>query len=156
MSESLPLPLQDRPDPAVLLIDAVINRQGDLAQRLSQQLVHRQGVEALEAFVQTTLLRSCGSEAVTWLREQLGGVSAAPATGVGSLIKDALQEAMAPLRQSNAARALPPSSGHQAPDPWEPTPLQVVRPLNPAPSGKPAPRPADLADLRSWLSSDAA
>jgi hypothetical protein len=159
VSDLLHRPHQDRPDPAVLLIDAVINRQSELAQRLSQQLVHRRGVAALEEFVGSTLQESCGVDGALWLRDQLGDGNAAAATaptptpqGVGSLIKEALDEAMAPLRRPSSGMASDVEEASQ--DPWAAKPVRAVAP---APTGdRPAPRPADLAEWRSWLGSDAA
>ena len=154
------LSLQDRPDPAVLLIDAVINRQSKLAHRLCQQLVHRQGFEALERLLQGPLTRSCGTESVLWLRQQLsaGAIDFGPGPArpaVGSLLKEALSEALAPLRPDAATT---PSATD---DPWAMQLLEQPAALGPAPAQgqpatAPAPLPADLADLRAWLHSDAA
>ncbi|MBM5803951.1 MAG: hypothetical protein FJ078_07510 [Cyanobacteria bacterium K_DeepCast_35m_m2_155] len=164
MSDPLQLPHQDRPDPAVLLIDAVINRQSELAQRLSQQIVHRQGVSALERVVQANVLTSCGEEGAFWLSQQLGEVQQQPpappaAASMGSLIKEALHEAVAPWRnEAPAADAANPEL-NQAPDPWElnqPLVAAASTPASTPASGQPAPRPADLAEWRSWLCSDAA
>lgn len=180
MPDPLPLPHQDRPDPAVLLIDAVINRQSDLAQRLSQQLVHRQGLSALDNVLDGQLLSTCGDEGVQWLRQQLSDASwqaqaseaAAPTTAatprpaVKTLLKNALHEALAPLRQDATPRApihkgpsLNQGTEEASSDPWELQPLQPVaspRPEPKAASSSPAPLPVDLADLRAWLHSDAA
>ncbi|MEB3276953.1 MAG: hypothetical protein VKM92_08305 [Cyanobacteriota bacterium] len=165
MTEPFELSLQDRPDPAVLLIDAVINRQSELAQRLSQQLLHRQGVEALERVLQGPLTRSCGAESVQWLRQQLRESAIAPGPGaprpaVGSLLKQALNEALAPLRP-DAATTAPASARLASDDPWALQPLEQLAPPAKGPGrglgpATPAPLPADLADLRAWLHSDAA
>ncbi|MEB3234553.1 MAG: hypothetical protein VKM98_03910 [Cyanobacteriota bacterium] len=165
MPDPQSLPQQDRPDPAVLLIDAVINRQDDLARRLSQQLVHRRGVEALELLIETDLLQSCGEDGRTWLKERLNAAAAetiAPASPralVGTLIKEAVSEALAPLRQEPPVAAIPapqPNEPAANPaDPWALPPLRVV-PTPQAAAKGPAPRPADLAELRAWLHSDAA
>lgn len=174
LTEPFQLSPQDRPDPAVLLIDAVINRQSKLAQRLSQQLLHRQGAEALERFLQGPLTRSCGTDSVEWLRHQLsestiapGPVAARPA--VGSLLKQALSEALAPLRPdasttapaAAAADAVALSLRLAGDDPWALQPLEQQAAPAPRPGlsqgpATPAPLPADLADLRAWLHSDAA
>jgi len=158
--DPLQLPHQDRPDPAVLLIDAVINRQSELALRLSQQIVHRQGVSAFERVVQSNVLRTCGEDGAFWLRQQLGEVqhqaAAAPsAASMGSLIKEALDEAVAPWRSQEPAADAPNEGLSQAPDPWDLNPPLRATASTPA-SGQPAPRPADLAEWRSWLCSDAA
>jgi len=160
VSDPLQLPHQDRPDPAVLLIDAVINRQSELAQRLSQQIVHRQGLSALERVVQSNVLTSCGEEGAFWLNQQLGEVqqqpAAAPAAAsVASLLKEALHEAVAPWRSEAAAADAAEPELSQAPDPWELN-QPLVAATTTAASGQPAPRPADLAEWRSWLCSDAA
>jgi len=173
--DPLQLSHQDRPDPAVLLIDAVINRQSDLAQRLSQQLVHRQGFEALERCLLGPLTHHCGEDSVRWLREQLRTetlVAQEPVPSrqaVESLLKDALSEALAPLRQDPATHAaaslvpaLEPNGQQPSDDPWALTPLQALdpaataTPAAPAAAVRPAPLPVDLADLRAWLHSDAA
>ena len=166
MTEPFELSLQDRPDPAVLLIDAVINRQSELAQRLSQQLRQRQGVEALERVLQGPLTRSCGTESVQWLRQQLRESAIAPEPeaprpAVGSLLKQALNEALAPLRPEVASTAPASAARLASEDPWALQPLEQPTPLTKRPgrglgAATPAPLPADLADLRAWLHSDAA
>ena len=163
----------ERPDPSALLIDAVIQRQSDLAQRLAQQWVHRRGWPSLDSFVKGPLLSNCGPEALEWLRQRLGLESPA------AVLREALAEAMAPLRESSPAApasgpsrlsaVAPTGPATTAENPWqlpplEPTELEpnrTVTPLNrtePRAQGRtaPAPAPADLAALRAWLHSDAA
>ena len=165
----------ERPDPSTLLIEAVSQRQSDLAQRLAQQWVHRRGWPSLESFVKGPLLRSCGPEARDWLRQRLGLDTSA------AVLREALAEAMAPLRASGglgastaAPQALQTTTPQvQAEDPWRLPELQLVDSpapdaalglgLKPEQSGQqgnskttPAPVPEGLAGLRAWLHSDAA
>ena len=164
-----PLP-PERPDPAVLLIDAVIQRQQPLVQRLAQQWVHRRGWPSFEAFVGGSLLNACGDEAIVWLRQGLG-LEASPASplcpepqprphepgpALQQLLREALAEAISPLREPATAPA-----GPVALDPWQlapesPVPSLRAVPITAVSDGPPAPAPADLAALRSWLHSDAA
>lgn len=146
--------LPERPDPQVLLIDAVINRQDDLAARLAQQWVHRRGWSDLAAFIDHGLLHTCGQEGVAWLRQQMQSnpsdrSAPEPRPSIGILFQQALDEALAPIRPDshNAASA--------SSDPWEPAPQQQPA-RQPVLTKVPAPRPADLAELRSWLHCDAA
>lgn len=140
----------ERPDPAVLLIDAVINRQQQLAQRLGQQWIHRHGLQAFATLSDTRVLQTCGAEGLQWLQDQLG-LQAMP---FGSLIREALREALEPLRQdSTDQQTAQPVLG--ASDPWQlPSESSTIPAALPSPGGAPA--PADLAGLRAWLHSDAA
>lgn len=150
----------ERPDPAVLLIDAVIIRQEDLAARLTQQWVHRRGWSDLDAFIKTELQRTCGQDGVVWLRQQMQSntsdrVPPEPRPSIGTLVQQALDEALAPIRpdpsEPSARKPSPAAS-----DPWQLAP-QRLNPARQATLTKlPAPRPADLDELRSWLNSDAA
>ncbi len=160
----------ERTDPVVLLIDAVINRQADLAQRLGQQWIHRHGVRAFETLSRTRLLQICGDDGTNWLHDQLGLANpgqperATPAPEpaslerplgrpLGSLIREALSEALQPLRQDSANDTRPqPIAQAAAADPWQWSPL----PSGNNASKDAAPPPADLAALRAWLHSDAA
>ena len=147
--------LPERPDPQVLLIDAVINRQDDLAARLAQQWVHRRGWSDLDAFIDHGLLRTCGPEGVAWLRQQMQSnpgdrPAPEPRPSIGTLFQQAFDEALAPIRPDshNAASA--------SSDLLEPAPRQQRPAPQPLLTKVPAPRPADLAELRSWLHCDAA
>ncbi|MBM5800593.1 MAG: hypothetical protein FJ077_07090, partial [Cyanobacteria bacterium K_DeepCast_35m_m2_023] len=84
-----PLP-PDRPDPAALLIDAVIQRQQPLALRLAQQWVHRRGWTSFAEFVHGVLLRSCGEDGIAWLQQGLGrvrtAVDSAPAAAANTTV----------------------------------------------------------------------
>jgi len=154
----------ERPDPAVLLIDAVINRQQQLAQRLGQQWIHRHGLKAFATLSDTRVLQTCGADGLQWLRDQLGlqaaaDVNASPAQPpqampFGSLIREALREALQPLRQdSTNQQTAQPAPGTN--DPWQlPSESSTIPAALPSPGGAPA--PADLARLRAWLHSDAA
>lgn len=156
-----PLPAE-RPDPAALLIDAVIQRQQPLALRLAQQWVHRRGWSNFEAFLNGSLLHSCGAEAIGWLRQGLDlatgagspRLSADPGKGLPGFIREALSEALAPLREP--AAVAPATS--PAEDPWQLPLLETSSSqVGASPNLKaPAPPPADLASLRAWLNSDAA
>lgn len=159
----------------VLLIDAVINRQPDLAQRLGQQWIHRHGLAAFASLSSTRLQQLCGDDGLCWLQEQLGlqpaqrqhcqqpqqpgpepsdhPVSTPQPLPLGSLLREALSEALQPLRQDGASA---PSRQPMA----APAPVDAWR-LPPLPSGDgasrtTAPPPADLAALRAWLHNDAA
>ncbi len=150
----------ERPDPSALLIDAVIQRQSALAERLAQQWVHRRGWPSLDSFVKGPLLRSCGPEALDWLRQRLG------LDTPGTVLREALAEAIAPLRPSAKAAAplSVPTAATDAEDPWELPALRLVEAASndsqadssPIAASTPAPPPADLAGLRAWLQSDAA
>lgn len=109
--------LPERPDPEVLLIDAVISRQDDLAARLAQQWVHRRGWSDLDAFIDAGLLRTCGPEGVAWLRQQMrhnpgDRPAAEPRPSLGTLFQQAFDEALAPIRPDSHDDATPSS------DPW--------------------------------------
>jgi len=174
-----PLP-PDRPDPAALLIDAVIQRQQPLALRLAQQWVHRRGWTSFAEFVHGVLLRSCGEDGIAWLQQGLGrvrtAVDSAPAAAANTtvppqasaplqqLIREALSEAVAPLRDTGTATSSAPKgvapAGVLQPenDPWQLPELitpQTLATDKPA-VASPAPPPANLAGLRAWLHSDAA
>lgn len=151
----------------VLLIDAVINRQADLTQRLGQQWIHRHGVRAFETLSRNRLLQICGDDGINWLHDQLGLADAEQADGaapapqpaslgrpLGSLIREALSEALQPLRQdrSNETSKPQPIPAAAAADPWQ----WPTMPSGEGASQDAAPAPADLAALRAWLHSDAA
>jgi hypothetical protein len=147
--------LPERPDPEVLLIDAVISRQDDLAARLAQQWVHRRGWSDLDAFIDAGLLRTCGPEGVAWLRQQMrhnprDRPAAEPRPSLGTLFQQAFDEALAPIRPDSHDDATPSS------DPWGLAPQLQQPARQPVLAKVPAPCPADLAELRSWLHSDAA
>lgn len=153
----------ERPDPAVLLIDAVINRQQHLAQRLGQQWIHRHGLKAFATLSTTKVLPTCGDDGLQWLQDQLGlhravdgdaGSAQPQALPLGSLIREALREALQPLRQESADEGMATRPPLTAADPWQLPPVSPV-PFA-APSAGAAPAPADLAGLRAWLHSDAA
>ena len=153
----------ERPDPAVLLIDAVINRQQHLAQRLGQQWIHRHGLKAFATLSTTRVLPTCGDDGLQWLQDQLGldgtgtvdaGSAQPQALPLGSLIREALREALQPLLQDSAGEGMAARPTLTAADPWQLPPVSAV-PLA-APSPDAAPAPADLAGLRAWLHSDAA
>ena len=156
----------------MLLIDAVINRQADLSQRLGQQWIHRHGLRAFETLSRNRLLPICGVDGIDWLHDQLGlatGADDAPAITaphpeqpvapvLGNLFREALSEALQPLRQDSLRQDRPgappsqPIAPATAPDPWRLPPM----PTGESASGNAAPPPADLAALRAWLHSDAA
>jgi len=149
----------ERPDPAVLLIDAVINRQQHLAQRLGQQWIHRHGLKAFATLSTTRVLPTCGDDGLQWLQDQLGlhgngtvdaGSAQPQALPLGSLIREALREALQPLRQDSAGEGMAARPTLRAADPWQLPPVSAVS------SPEAAPSPADLAGLRAWLHSDAA
>jgi hypothetical protein len=150
----------ERPDPVVLLIDAVINRQADLARRLGQLWIHRHGLQAFATMGRNRLIQTCGEDGQEWLHDLLG-LPAQPdlsqptpePVGLGSLFREALSEALQPLRQNSPSplsSQLPTAAAGV--DPWEVPPLVNGNGV----SRDAAPRPADLADLRAWLHSDAA
>ena len=162
----------ERPDQVVLLIDAVINRQADLAQRLAQQWIHRQGLAAFATLGRNRLAPTCGEDGVAWLqtllglqtgqpagaRQQRSATPAPEALGLGSLIREALTEALQPLRQDAIGQDQPRQQSAQLSvaaagvDPWSLPPMPSVG----SSSRDAAPPPADLAGLRAWLHSDAA
>ncbi|MFM1813134.1 MAG: hypothetical protein RLZZ336_2072 [Cyanobacteriota bacterium] len=153
----------------VLLIDAVINRQADLTQRLGQQWIHRHGLRAFETLSRNRLLPVCGDDGINWLHDQLGlptrgheapvitlsepeqpGPAALP---LASLIREALNEALQPLRQDSVSEPkTQPLAATAAADPWR----LPTSPAGDSPSRDAAPPPAGLAALRAWLHSDAA
>ncbi len=120
------MPSPQRPDLASTLQAAVADRDALLARRLADQFVHRRGVVALEALLGGPLLALQGPDAVAWLAE-LVRLPVAPS---GSL-------------EAPAAAPTP------DPEPRPAPPLVVVPPLERPVS--PAPAPAALASLRSWL-----
>lgn len=154
----------------VLLIDAVINRQAELARRLGQQWIHRHGLQAFATLGRNRLVQTCGEDGLGWLQDLLG-LPAQPQLSqpapepepepvrLGSLIREALSEALQPLRQDSPIplRSQLPTAAAGV-DPWQ---LNTTVSANSASSASStgddaAPRPADLAGLRAWLHSDAA
>jgi hypothetical protein len=79
---------------------------------------------------------------------------------LGSLIREALREALQPLRQDSAGEGMAARPTLTAADPWQLPPVSAVPLAAPSPGAAPspeaAPAPADLAGLRAWLHSDAA
>jgi hypothetical protein len=145
----------------VLLIDAVINRQADLSQRLGQQWIHRHGLRAFATLSRNRLLQICGEDGISWLQPERAIPAPEPASldrplgsPLGSLIREALNEALQPLRQdSSVSEPKPqPSAAAAAADPWR----LPTMPTDDGPNRDAAPPPADLAALRAWLHSDAA
>ncbi len=120
-----------------LLQAVVAERDTTAALRLADQLVHRRGVAALEALLAGSLAQLQGPEAVDWLR----GVVYGPALPVETLAAGpAPVAAPEPLPAAAVAR---PS--------LRLVPLQLrERPVSPAPT------PAALAALRSWLPEETA
>jgi len=156
----------------VLLIDAVINRQADLARRLGQQWIHRHGLEAFATLGRNRLVQTCGEDGLGWLQDLLGLVAppelsqpellqpdltqpAPEPVRLGSLIREALSEALQPLRQDSPIplRSQLPAAAAGV-DAWQ-GPAALSR-NSTSQDAAAAPRPADLAALRAWLHSDAA
>jgi hypothetical protein len=159
-------PMTQRADLADRLQAAVAERDAQLARRLTDQLVHRRGVPALQALLQGPLEALQGPSAVAWLAE---------------LIQVAPPSEPAPLPQSPAVpQALPVARTPEGPAPLtviEPQPLlqppaltmpdaaqveqeapersalalRLVPPPVTEPPATPAPAPPALAALRSWL-----
>jgi len=142
-----PLP-PDRPDPAALLIDAVIQRQQPLALRLAQQWVHRRGWTSFAEFVHGVLLRSCGEDGIAWLQQGLGRVR----TAVDSAPAAAANTTVPPKGVAPAGVLQPENDPWQLPELITPQTLATDKPA----VASPAPPPANLAGLRAWLHSDAA
>jgi len=155
----------------VLLIDAVINRQAELARRLGQQWIHRHGLQAFATLGRNRLVQTCGEDGLGWLQDLLG-LPAQPQLSqpapepepvrLGSLIREALSEALQPLRQDSPIplRSQLPTAAAGV-DPWQLTTTVSANSTNRASNASStgddaAPRPADLAGLRAWLHSDAA
>jgi hypothetical protein len=159
----------------VLLIDAVINRQAELARRLGQQWIHRHGLQAFATMGSQRLVQTCGEDGLGWLQDLLGLVAppelSQPApepepepepVRLGSLIREALSEALQPLRQDSPIplRSQLPTAAAGV-DPWQLTTTVSTNSASSTTSASStgddaAPRPADLAGLRAWLHSDAA
>jgi hypothetical protein len=150
----------------VLLIDAVINRQAELARRLGQQWIHRHGLQAFATMGSQRLVQTCGEDGLGWLRDLLGlpaqpqlSQPAPEPVRLGSLIREALSEALQPLRQDSPIplRSQLPTAAAGV-DPWQLTTTVSTNSTNSSSStgDDAAPRPADLAGLRAWLHSDAA
>lgn len=159
----------------VLLIDAVINRQAELARRLGQQWIHRHGLQAFATMGSQRLVQTCGEDGLGWLQDLLGLVAppelSQPApepepepepVRLGSLIREALSEALQPLRQDSPIplRSQLPTAVAGV-DPWQLTTTVSTNSASSTTSASStgddaAPRPADLAGLRAWLHSDAA
>jgi len=111
------------------------------------------------------LVQTCGEDGLGWLKDLLG-LPAQPQLSqptpepepvrLGSLIREALSEALQPLRQDSPIplRSQLPTAAAGV-DPWQ---LTTTVSTNSASStgDDAAPRPADLAGLRAWLHSDAA
>ena len=116
------------------------------------------------------LVQTCGEDGLGWLQDLLG-LPAQPqlsqptpepapeSVRLGSLIREALSEALQPLRQDSP---IPLRSQLQTAaagfDPWQlPTTVSGNSASSASSTGHDAaPRPADLAGLRAWLHSDAA
>jgi hypothetical protein len=159
-------PMNQRADLADRLQAAVAERDAQLARRLTDQLVHRRGLAALQALQQGPLEALQGPAAVTWLAEL---IQAAPPS-----------EPAPPLQRPDAPQA-PDLTGIQdraeplvllgpQPLPQPPTltvpdaveveqdaperaalALRLVPPPVTDPPATPAPAPPALAALRSWL-----
>jgi hypothetical protein len=116
-----------------LLQAAVAERDTSAALRLADQLVHRRGVVALEQLLAGSLAQLQGPDAVAWLRGVVFG-AALPA--------ETRAAASAPV----AVAAEPPSPAAVA----RPS-LRLAPPQLREQPASPAPTPAALTDLRSWL-----
>jgi hypothetical protein len=120
-----------------LLQVAVAERDTTAALRLADQLVHRRGVAALEMLLAGSLAQLQGPEAVDWLRSVVYGAALPAETRAAGPAPVAAPE---PLPTAALAR---PS--------LRLVPLQLrERPVSPAPT------PAALAALRSWLPEETA
>ena len=154
-------PLPERADPAALLIDAVINQQGNLAQKLGRQWVHRRGVVDFGAFLDGRLLNTCGHAAVTWLRDQLE-LSEAPIRHAQPTAQLSAQPAAATAqvhdpveidrKSPSAFQTSGPSALLPAPSAMLPAPSAVLASRSALGAPTPAPAPPSLAPLRAWLS----
>jgi hypothetical protein len=141
----------------LLVAFAAGDRQAAL--QWAERLVHRRGVDGLRQCLRHTLLPREGAAAVTWLEQGLGLI---PTTLVAP--------ATLPVSATAAAVAVAapepvPMSPDPAPVPQFSSPLAVPGPDQaPAPPGgerplsvpavavnQPAPAPASLRRLRSWL-----
>jgi hypothetical protein len=167
-----------RPDLRLCLLEAIQERDAAQARLLGQRWVHRRGLVSLEAFQRITLRSLHGDEGCRWLQEQLG-LEPPPASAADESLPS-VESAFAALaaefpNSENPLPALPAAAAPEeplAPKPcFHPTasilsalaepvvpaaaPSGSLRWLPrlrfPAPARRPAPSPADLADLRAWL-----
>jgi hypothetical protein len=116
-----------------LLQAAVAERDTSAALRLADQLVHRRGVVALEQLLVGSLAQLQGPDAVAWLRGVVFGAALPAETRAAA----SAPVAVAPEPPSPAAVARPS--------------LRLVPPQLREQPASPAPTPAALTDLRSWL-----
>jgi hypothetical protein len=159
-------PMTQRADLADRLQAAVAERDAQLARRLTDQLVHRRGVAALEALLQGPLAALQGPAAVAWLAELIQvAPHAEPAPPLQrpdrpqALDVRGTQAGAEPLAVLEPDPLFQPSVltvsdavqvEQDAPEP-APLALRLVPPPMSEPPATPAPAPAALAALRSWL-----
>jgi hypothetical protein len=120
-----------------LLQAAVAERETPAALRLADQLVHRRGVAALEELLAGSLAQLQGPEAVAWLRGVVFGAALPAETRAAGAAPVVAPELLPSAAVAGPSRRL--------------VPLQLrERPVSPAPT------PAALAALRSWLPEETA
>ncbi|WP_216904843.1 hypothetical protein [Synechococcus sp. CCY 9618] len=158
------MPLSSRrPELSNQLLEAIRRRDAATTGRLTRQWVHRHGVGSLAAFRRDTLVAEHGQDTDDWLQGQLDAAPPPPLTpdppAAGKApAAPALADAFAALEDA----FLPPPLNLPAdlPDPAAAdgtgqgaSALPAASLLRSIPaSTQPAPAPATLADLRSWLS----
>ena len=120
-----------------LLQAAVAERDTPAAFRLADQLVHRRGVAAREELLAGSLAQLQGPEAVAGLRGVVFGAALPAETRAAGAAPAAAPEPLSSAPVARPSRRL--------------VPLQLrERPVSPAPT------PAALAALRSWLPEETA
>jgi hypothetical protein len=164
-------PMTQRADLADRLQAAVAERDAPLARRLTDQLVHRRGVAALEALLQGPLAALQGPAAVAWLAELIQVAphsepalplqrpdrpQAVDGMGLDEMGTQAGAEPLAvlepdPLSQPPVLAVSETVQVEQAAPERAPLALRLVPPPMIEPPATPAPAPAALAALRSWL-----
>lgn len=138
----------------VRLQAAVAERDEALARRLADQLVHRRGLAALQGLLQGPLLRFQGEEAVAWLRTLVRLTPPGPELEAPLVAEPPAASAEDQAPVSSLAGAPQQADGDLEPEPERIAAIQLPAGLHLSPSGgaaSPAPAPASLAALRSWL-----
>ncbi len=145
-----------RPDLRLCLLEAIERRDAAQARLLGQRWVHRRGLVSLEAFQRITLRNVEGDGACRWLEEQLGlesPLDSPPASAAGESLAAAPEEPLAPQPSFHPTASILAALAEPVVPAATPTGSRrwLPRLRFPAPARRPAPSPADLADLRAWL-----
>jgi hypothetical protein len=155
MSRSPRPPLPERPDTAQRLLAAVAEGDSPKARGLAERLVHRQGVAGFEIWLDQCLQPAQGVTAVDWLRAELEFPHRQDADQQQLGQQDLGQQELGhlgDLAQQDWGHSLPPTLGEPAAASSAAGFAQALAALSsPEALADPAPAPAAVRRLRSWL-----